>query len=268
MDRAIGVLDSGVGGLSVAAEIFKNLPYESLLYYADTYNLPYGEKSVEQIQNIVLGILDHFMENNVKAVVMACNTSTALVLDIARKKYPIPIIGVIEAAVVEAVNSNHGSNIGIFANQATIASMAHKKRIAALSSGRIDAVGVACPKLVPLVERGATTGREADEAILEYLAPIQEAGCKQLILGCTHYPFLEETIRKHAGEWLQIINPARETALELKRVLNDFGIEATGKSPIHAFHVSGDPEQFSKTAQQLLGRELENVTHIKIAQLV
>ncbi len=262
MAAPIGILDSGVGGLSVTAEIFKQLPFEEILYFGDTANLPYGEKTPEQIKQLVFSIIEFFVANGVKAIVMACNSSTAIVMEEALKIYNMPIIGVIEPAIKEALRIGKTEEVGLFANAVTVASGAHQKILSLFSGNGARIIGKACPKLVPLVEKGLVTGKETEDAICEYINDIKNSSADTLILGCTHYPFLSETIKKIAGDGIKIVDPALETASRLREVLTtNHLLNPEGTHVRHRFMVSGNPDSFRILGSKLLGFNIDNVMH-------
>ncbi len=265
MKEPIGISDSGVGGLSVASKIMKHLPSEEILYFGDTANVPYGEKSPGEIRKLVFRILDFFMSSHVKAVVMACNSSSALVLEDARKHYEVPIIGVIEPAVREALRISPGRKIGLIANAVTVKSGAHQTMITNISRNGVRIAPMPCPKLVPLVEQGLLEGQAAESAVKEYVSPLEDQGIDTLILGCTHYPFLEKTINRTLKRPVYIVDPAELTALELKEILTSLDKRADNGVPVnHRFYVSGDPEPFKTVGSLLMGRPLEGVSSIDI----
>ncbi len=269
MVSPIGLLDSGVGGLSVASRILDILPNEEILYFGDTANLPYGEKSPQQIKEFVFAIIDFFVRQNVKAVVMACNSSTAIALDEAKIRYSIPVIGVIDSGIEEALRLGNHKEVGLFANSVTVASGAHQKALTRISGNGVRIVGQACPKLVPLVENGQLACSEADIAVKEYLNTISNSNADTLILGCTHYPFLEDTIKKIAGDGLKIINPAHLTARTLQALLTEKGLlNPRGTAVNHRYFVSGDPEKFRILGSSLLGKNIDRVETSKITLTV
>lgn len=262
MAAPIGILDSGIGGLSVASKIMQYLPNEEILYFGDTANVPYGEKTPEEIKYLVFSVMDYLMDHNVKAIVMACNTSSALVLEHAKKRYNVPVIGVIDSSAAETVRLAKTGRVGLFANTATVASGAHQKAIDKIAHRNIRVVGQACPKLVPLVERGITQGPEAEQVIREYLRPIEESGADTLILGCTHYPFLQGVIRKVAKKGLKIVDPAELTAKKLRGLLLIYEMMNNKTiQPRHRFIVSGQAEPFRQVGSQVMGRGLSIVEH-------
>ncbi|MBC7325983.1 MAG: glutamate racemase, partial [Moorella sp. (in: Bacteria)] len=183
----------------------------------------------------------------------ACNTTSAIALTYLQKKYHVPIIGVIEPGVVEAVRATRNGRIGVIATEATVASDAHRKAICARTSG-VEVFARACPKLVPLVEAGQVTGHEVEMAVTEYVEPLVKAGIDTLILGCTHYPFLAGVIQEVAGPGITLIDPAAATVRELKEALvAGNGLRAPHCSQAHSFFVSGDERAFSQVGIKLVG---------------
>ena len=266
MISPIGLLDSGVGGLSVACEIFKILPNEQIYYFGDTANLPYGNKTPQQIKSYVFSVIDFLMESGVKAIVMACNTSTALVLEEAKNKYNIPIIGVIDPGIEESLKVGKQEEVGLFANEATVLSGAHQRAMTRISGNGVRIVGKACPELVPLVESGQILGELAEKALSEYLETILKSSADTLILGCTHYPFLEDTLKKIAPKDLKIINPAALTASKLKSILEDEDlINNSDERFVHHYMVSGDADTFRKIGSKLLGFDIGEVEKVDLS---
>lgn len=265
MERPIGISDSGVGGLSIASKMFTHLPKEEIIYFGDTANVPYGEKPSEQIRQMVFRIMDFFTLKNTKAVIMACNTSSAIVLDEARKRYDMPIIGVIEPAIRESLRVSPYKKIGLIANSVTVASGEHQRLITKISGNGVKIHSQACPQLVSLVEHGILSGKMAEKALREYLHPLQIKGIDTLILGCTHYPFMEDTIRKIIGNLVNIVDPSELTVLSMKELLEKNNLARTKKSACrHDFFVSGDPAVFQKIGSMFLGRPINKVTQVKI----
>jgi glutamate racemase len=253
----IGVFDSGVGGLTVASIIMREMPRESIYYYADTGNVPYGPKSPETIRKIVLEIMDFLLNKRVKAIVMACNTSSALVLPLIKTKFPIPLIGVIEPGVATALSLSRNRRIGVIANEATVRSQAY----AGMLQREDKSVVVrqeACPLLVPLVEKGETCSTETKNILKSYLKPLSDEEIDTLILGCTHYPFLEEPIAEIMGEGVRLVNPAEKTVADLHEILEKTRLLRVDDSPPeHRFFVSGDVDEFRRIGGRLLGRAVE-----------
>ncbi|MCL5773627.1 MAG: glutamate racemase [Firmicutes bacterium] len=255
-DLAIGVFDSGVGGLTVASEIMKQMPYEKIYYYADTARVPYGEKTPDEIKGFVNEIIAFLLGEGVKAVIMACNTSSALALTETRKKFDIPVIGVIEPAVLMALSQTREKRIGVIANLATTNSGAYKNKFLENGNG-VSVFQQACPMLVPLVERGIVDGEDVKIVLKSYLEPLKAQKIDTLILGCTHYPYLMKPIEEIMGDGVKIVNPAYQAVKDMKSMLEEKNLlSGRGEPPEHKYFVSGERQSFMKTAEKLLGRKL------------
>lgn len=217
----IGVFDSGIGGLTVIKEMIKLMPGEDLIYFGDTARVPYGSRPPAEITAFMNEILKFLSGQQIKMAVVACNAMTSVGLEQLRGKYPFPMVGV-NRGFDRAIKLSRNKRIGVIATVATINSELHKKAI--LERDPEAAVyPVACPKFVPLIEKGLLNGPGLEEAALEYLLPLKDAGVDVLILACTHYPFITELIRKIMGEEVQIIDPARETAYDAVEILKKSG---------------------------------------------
>lgn len=257
-ESPIGVFDSGVGGLSVAKEIFRQLPQEKIIYFGDTAHVPYGPRTKEQLTLFGDQISEFLIDKGVKAIVVACNTSSSVSLDHLLEKYTLPIIGVIEPGITSALEVTKNGKVGIIATQATINSEAHKNLLLQRKPD-VEVYPKACPKFVPLVEKGETDGPEARKAALEYLTPLKDAGIDTLILGCTHYPFLETVIRSVLGPEVTIVDPAFETVRQTKELLRkNQGLRDANKCT-NQYFVSGEPESFLATAKKFVGDALQEV---------
>ena len=256
-NRAIGVFDSGLGGLTVLKEINKYLPNEDIIYFGDTARVPYGSRSKETIIKYTFQAINFLAEQNVKAIVIACNTASARALQEAREKYDI-IMGVIEPGARTAVYSTRNKVVGVIGTAATVNSKAYNKAIKSKDSS-IRVIGKACPIFVPLVEEGWSNKEISATAAHMYLDSLVEKGIDSLVLGCTHYPILKRTIGEVVGKDVKLINPAKETALDLKDVLekrdmmNDSDQKGTCK-----YFVSDINEQFSKVASEFLKKKIKN----------
>lgn len=259
MSFPIGVFDSGLGGLSVAARILEKLPNERIIYFADTAHVPYGERPLEQIQEFALDIVGFLTAKGAKVVVMACNMSSAAALDASRRAYPqVPIIGVIEPGAKAAVAACNGSPIGVLATTGTIKSEAYVRAATRFdSSARV--VGQACPKFVPLVESGLASTEAAEAAACTYVAPLLAEGCRTIVLGCTHYPFLRGPIQSAAGAGVTIVDPAEETVCTLANTLLERSIASEKLEAPHEFYVSGDASGFATLGSAFLGRKIDSV---------
>lgn len=265
----IGVFDSGVGGLTVAREIMRQLPQERIIYFGDTARVPYGSKSKETIIRYSRQII-HFLESKgVKAIVVACNTASAFALETIRPEMKIPIIGVVKPGAKVAAETTVNGKIGVIGTEGTIGSQIYTETI---QQHNPDAVvlGKACPLFVPLVEEGWLKDPVTIEVARRYLEFFQKSDIDTLILGCTHYPLLRSTIRNIMGEKVNLVNPAYETAQGLKRLLaehqltND-GLKAT-EAPMYQFYVSDAAEKFKNFANSILPCEIEEARLIHIEE--
>ena len=216
--RGIGVFDSGLGGLTVLKEIKRILPNEDLVYFGDTARVPYGPRSKETIMKYTFQAINFLLTKDVKAIVIACNTATARSLVEAQEKYDIPIIGVIEAGARTAAASTKNGKVGIIGTEGTIKSKAYNTEIKKIDK-RIKVYGKACSLFVPIVEEGWANTEVARLTAKEYLKDLEEKGVDSIVLGCTHYPLLKRTIGEEVGMEVKLVNPARETAIDLKNIL-------------------------------------------------
>ncbi|WP_182908437.1 glutamate racemase [Microbispora sp. H13382] len=255
--RAIGIFDSGVGGLTVARAIIDQLPHESIFYVADTAHQPYGPKSIAQLRAYALEVMDHLVEHDVKMLVIACNSASSAVLRDARERYDVPVVEVIQPATRRAVRATRNGRVGVIATRATIESMAYHDAFAAAPD--VELVAVAAPLLVEFVERGETMSEDLIEVVRGYLKPIQDAGCDTLILGCTHYPLLTGALSYVAGDGVTLVSSAEETAKDVYRILHDRGLSNGAGEPGHRFRATGDTELFARLGQRFLGPELQSV---------
>ena len=257
MNRSpVGIFDSGIGGLTVARAIFEQLPGESTIYFGDTARVPYGPKSPETVRRYSLEILRWLLEQQVKAVVIACNTSTAHALETLQAESPVPVIGVIEPGAAAAAAVGGDKPIGVIGTAGTIASNAYAKAIRrALPEARVEQR--ACPLFVPLVEEGWFEHPAADLIAREYLAPMVDAGVGALVLGCTHYPLLKPLLQRVMGTAVQLIDSGEETARVVASTLRERGLEAPdGTGAIHRFAVSDDEARFRQVGVRFIGDRL------------
>lgn len=264
----IGVFDSGVGGLTVAREIMRQLPNERIVYFGDTARVPYGSKSQETIIRFSRQIIRFLKTKGVKALVVACNTASALALEEIRPELDLPIIGVLKPGARVAAEATRNGKIGVIATESTIASQLYTKVIQS-HSPHAQVLGKPCPLFVPLVEEGWMKDPVTVEVANRYLEPLKESGIDTLIMGCTHYPLLRSTIRQIMGDAVTLVNPAYETALELKKLLEKNNILNDGncipEGPVHQFYVSDAAEKFRKFANSILpyGIDTTQLIHIE-----
>ena len=264
----VGVFDSGVGGLTVAREIMLQLPNENLVYFGDTARVPYGSKSRDNIIRYSRQIIHFLKTKGVKAIVIACNTASALALDVVREESDIPIIGVVEPGARAALQITQTKKIGVIGTEATVQSAMYGKIIKGLDP-TVSVIGKACPLFVPLVEEGFAKHKVTEEIIDYYLASMKESDIDSLILGCTHYPLLRSRIRAYLGDKIQLVNPAYETAMDLKYILKESGMENAGKEGEHAtysFYVSDAADKFKQFANSILPYDIETTQQINIEE--
>ncbi|GEK78871.1 glutamate racemase [Agrococcus baldri] len=267
MQRPIGVFDSGVGGLTVARAIIDQLPAESITYIGDTANGPYGPRAQDEVRHLALDVLDTLVAQGVKMLVIACNTATAAVHDLAVERYErgmgIPVVAVIEPAVRAAVAQSRSGRIGVIATAGTIGSGAYQRAFAEAGVPHIAAA--AAPRFVEFVESGVTTGDEVLEAARGYLEPLLAEDPDTLVLGCTHYPLLAGAIGYVAGADVRLVSSAEETAADVYRILSDRGMLApTTAAPAYEFEATTEAQEpFLRLARRFLGPE---VTHVEFHQ--
>ena len=265
-DAPVGVFDSGVGGLTVAREIMRNLPSEKIVYFGDTARVTYGSKSKETVIRYSRQIIRFLQEQQVKAIVVACNTASAFALDTVRDEFDIPIIGVIESGAKVAAARTRNKRVGIIGTVGTVGSGIHAQYLKKLDPG-ITVFGKACPLFVPLVEEGWLHDPVTVEVASRYLKELQDKDVDTLILGCTHYPLIRSTIRQVMGEEVCLVNPAYETALELGKLLEEQGLSSTGteqKEFPYRFYVSDLADEFKEFANSILPYDVEMTKTIDI----
>jgi glutamate racemase len=260
----IGVFDSGIGGLTVARELIRQLPNESIIYFGDTARVPYGPKSPETVLRYSREITSFLRDQGVKAVVVACNTATAHALPALRAEYDLPIVGVIEPGSRAAARATRSGNVGVIGTLGTISSGAYERAITAeLPTARI--IARACPLFVPLVEEGWLESDATSIIAHEYLEAFVEAKVDTLVLGCTHYPLLKRTIGEVIGRQVRLIDSAEETAAETAVILRERGLERSDSAePFHRFIASDVPTQFLRVGQRFLGQAIDNVETVTL----
>ncbi len=260
----IGIFDSGLGGLTVAHAIAKRLPGESTFYFGDTARVPYGPKSPETVRRYSLEIMHWLLGQGVKAIVIACNTSTAHALEAVQAASPVPVFGVIEPGVRAAVASAQGAPIGVIGTSGTIRSGAYQRAIEALFP-EIEIVAKACPLFVPLVEEGWFNHPATRMVAEEYLAPVRARNILTLVLGCTHYPLIKPLVQEVIGQSVTLIDSAEETAAAVAEGIRQRKLEPRGGSgATHRFVVSDDPERFRRVGTGFLGERIRNVNVVTL----
>lgn len=253
----IGVFDSGVGGLTVAREIMRQMPNERIVYFGDTARVPYGSKSGETILKYSQQIVRFLLEQDVKAIAVACNTASAYALESLEKTTPVPIIGVIKPGAKTAAQATRNGKIGVIGTEGTISSGIYPSYIRELQP-QAKVLGKACPLFVPLVEEGLWEDPVTDEIARRYLTELMDEGIDTLILGCTHYPLIRKTIGRIVGEEVTLVNPAYETAMELKELLAENDLLAEGRPALgsgenqYRFYVSDMAQKFIRFANSII----------------
>jgi glutamate racemase len=261
--RPIGVFDSGVGGLTVLAEIRDRLPYEHTIYFGDTARVPYGVRDLREVRDFGFEIIEYLMSLNVKMVVAACNTWTAAGLEAAQAEFDVPIVGVIAPGARAAVLDTLHRRVGVLATETTVESRAYRRAVRNLDAG-VEVYEQAAPEFVPLIERGIVDGPELEKVARGYLAPLMERGVDAVILGCTHYPLISAPINRILGPEVRLISSAGQTALEVGRILSRRGHLRRPKHPEDegrsAFICSADPVEFAALGSRFLDEEIEAAT--------
>ena len=290
MDRnaPIGVFDSGIGGLTVAREIMRQMPQERIVYFGDTARVPYGSKSQETVLRYSRQIIRFLKTQGVKAIVIACNTASACALETVRQELDIPIIGVIYAGARTAAEATHNGKIGVIGTEATIRSGIYTREMQKLRPDIETLFLISDYRwllFVPLVEEGLFHDSVTDEIASRYLSSLKEKYIDTLVMGCTHYPLLRSTLHRLMGDEVTLVNPAYETAVELKTLLRDMDLtrssedlerfseensrRAAAGEPIldpYQFFVSDRAENFTRFAKAILPKEVKDTKQINIEE--
>ncbi|ADQ05261.1 glutamate racemase [Caldicellulosiruptor owensensis OL] len=254
--RPIGIFDSGLGGLTVFKEIVSLMPNESIVYFGDTARIPYGSKSKETVTKFAMQNTRFLLSKNVKIVVVACNTASAYAYEALKAKFDIPIVAVIEPGAEAAVRATKNKKIGVIGTEGTIASGSFEKKILELDSS-IKVFSKPCPLFVPLVEEGWTDKEVTYLVAKEYLEEFIEKEIDTLVLGCTHYPFLQDVIKKVLPDVI-LINPARETAKRVFEVLKENDIlNSSCEEPTYYFYASDNLKKFESVASIFLNEKIK-----------
>jgi len=287
----IGLFDSGFGGLTVAREVRRQMPCANIEYYGDNGRAPYGSRTRDEIVRMTRQCVDFLASKDLDLLIIACNTATVAAFDQLTGKYPFPVIGVIEAGVNAAIATTKNNKVGVIATQFTIQSEAHKKAIQE-ANPEIDVIGKACPSFCPLIEAGVADSPEMDRDAREYLSVYKDSGIDTLVLACTHYPLIADTIRRHIPDGVAVVDPAVETVKQAIGVLKERGVvvqtcepAAPGRetssrreelereserrdgscecAPTYHFYTSGDPVHFEKLGSRFFGAPTGKVQQVK-----
>ena len=261
--QAIGVFDSGLGGLTIVREIRRALPEESIIYFGDMARLPYGTKSREQILAYSIQNTLFLIKRKVKAVVIACNSSSSAAYSFLRNHFNLPILDVIGPAAECAGNETRSGRIGVIATQATITSGAYEKALKKLNP-RFKVFGGACPLFVPLVEEGWFDGKITEGIAAAYLKPLLQEKIDTLILGCTHYPLLKESIQKVAGPRVRLVDSIEPTVKNLEALLDKKALRSkSARRGEMKIFVSDKPGNFIRLGEGFLGEKLKSVKVVR-----
>ncbi|MFQ3542576.1 glutamate racemase [Halobacillus rhizosphaerae] len=269
MRKPIGVIDSGVGGLTVAGELIRQLPKEKFIYLGDTKRCPYGPRSEKEVRKFTWQMVNHLLERNIKMLVIACNTATAYTLTELQEQLSIPVIGVIEPGARAAIKVSQNKRIGVIGTEGTIQSGAYPSALKTIDQ-TIRVNGLACPPFVPMVENGILEGPEAEDIVARTLSPLKAMNhIDTLILGCTHYPLIKHLVQREMGGHIQVISSGEETAREASLILAYHrDLEAGNDIPVHEFYTTGDMEKFRLVADRWFDDpiqflELVELEHVK-----
>ncbi len=263
-NRPIGVFDSGIGGLTVLREIIKLLPPEDTLYLGDTARVPYGTKSAETIIRYAVETTDFLMKEGIKLLVVACNTASAVSLPTLKSRYRLPILGVIEPGARRAAELTHSGRVGVIGTERTIKSQAYVQAIQGINP-RIRVFSQACPLFVPLAEEGWGEDGVAQMAADRYLQGLIKRNIDVLVLGCTHYPLLKKVIRRTIGPKITLIDSATEIARKALNILKETGLlRKRTKEGNHSFYITDSPERFQAVGKRFLGKQLGQVTVVRV----
>ncbi|HZG70430.1 MAG TPA: glutamate racemase [Chondromyces sp.] len=264
MNKPIGVIDSGVGGLTVAREIIRQLPNEVIYYVGDTARCPYGPRPKKEVKKFTWQMTKFLLKKDIKMLVIACNTATAVVLDEIRSQVDIPVVGVINPGARAAIKATKNFRIGVLGTIGTINSGAYEKALSSINS-KVKIHPLACPKFVPLVESGEYRGAMAEKIVAETLRLLKGEELDTLILGCTHYPLLGPVIADYMGDGVTVISSGDETALEVSTILHYNDQLSTAKgSPHHRFYTTGSRELFKDIASDWLESKKLDVQTIRL----
>ncbi|WAA10220.1 glutamate racemase [Fervidibacillus albus] len=248
----IGIIDSGVGGLTVVKEMIRQLPNESIVYIGDTARCPYGSRPKEEILQFTFEMTKYLERFQIKMLIIACNTATAVALPKLRKALSIPVLGVVHPGARAAIKVSNTNRIGVIGTEVTIGSNAYKNALQSIRN-RTVVHGLACPEFVPIVESGQWSGPVAENIVKKTLAPLKKKNIDTLILGCTHYPLLEPLIRSYMGKDVQIISSGEETAREASVILDHTkSLNDSDLPPKYRFFTTGSTSSFEQIARNWL----------------
>ncbi len=258
-NNPIGVFDSGIGGLTVLKEIGSRLPGEDLIYFGDTARVPYGTKSRETVTRFSIDIVEFLLSLDVKMIVVACNSASALALTELQRRFPLPIVGVIEPSAEQAAKVTRNGRIGVIGTRATVESGAYEREIQNISPD-VNVSSHPCPVFVSLVEEGWISHPATRLIAREYLEPLRESDIDTLVLGCTHYPLLRPLLQEVMGEDVMIVDSARSCSIAVDRILEEENLAADSPTKVGIrYYVSDMPERFEELSSRFLGKPVKDV---------
>ncbi|OZI11250.1 glutamate racemase [Bacillaceae bacterium SAS-127] len=263
MNRPIGVMDSGVGGLTVVKEMMRQLPNETIYYTGDTARCPYGPRPAEEVKAFTWEMTRFLLEKDIKMLVIACNTATAVVLEEIQEELDIPVVGVIRPGARSAIKHTKNDQIAVLGTIGTVKSSAYEHALKAIND-HVEVTSIACPKFVPLVESGEHKSAMAKKVVAETLKPLKYTFVDTVILGCTHYPLLETVISNTLGDQVQVISSGEETAREVSAILDYQQIQSKVKTSPHRFFTTGSKELFYRMASDWLQNKQIQVETIRL----
>lgn len=261
-NAAIGVFDSGVGGLTVLQQIMEMLPHEHLIYLGDTARYPYGSKSADVVRRYSLENTEFLVDKGIKMLVLACNSAAAVALDLLGDRFELPVVGVIEPGAQQAVRQTRNRKVGVIGTEATIASGAYTRALKQLDA-KLEIYTRACPLFVPLAEEGWTDNAVAHEAAAAYLTSLKRSGIDTLVLGCTHYPLLSGVISEVMGPKVTLVDSAHTTAAAVRDTLVRYGLMRRSGEGSVSFFVTDVPERFIKVAGRFMGHKVDSAVRIE-----
>ncbi len=266
-NKAIGIFDSGVGGLTVFKEIKKLLPEESIIYLGDTARVPYGIRSKETVTRYSIENTEFLLARGIKLLVIACNTASSLSLEEIKRITSVPVIGVIEPGASAAVKNSKNKKIGVIGTEATVRSMAYPETIKLIDSS-VQVFSKACPLFVPLVEEGWFSGEVTRLVAEAYLKELKDKGIDTLILGCTHYPLLKAVISDVMGNDVSLVDSAQETAKIVNETLENLKLKNNSGKASYTFYVTDSPERFVRVGEKFLGEKIDNIEKINLVEVL
>jgi glutamate racemase len=264
--RPIGVFDSGVGGLTVLSELWRRLPGEPTVYLGDNARTPYGPRPADEVQRFTAEGVDWLLRQDIKLLVLACNTATSRALTLVRERSPVPVLGVVRPGAVAAAAATRAGHVGVIATAGTVESGAYPAAILE-AEPRLAVSQQACPDLVPLVEAGRLEGAETERAVGGYLRELlaRDPAIDTLLLGCTHYPLLRPVIERIVGREVAVVDSAFTTAIATEDILDALRLRAAGARPERRVATTGDVGAFRAVAERLFGAALPPVEAVELA---